>query len=195
MRSCSLQPTTVLLGRPREASALGVAAIRNTTALYREPQKRLNPQWVNGLQQAPEKGLSSPPPRLPCYLLDITRVPSLALGIPLLPIFQSSSSSTLSVAMGHRTPTRWCWANPVVRGMPPVGSSNAYEARQRLIQIRLTVIGPGRHRLSWPGWKTRVNIDNVLDEGFRIGRRGWRMNSMVKDQTNKAELWCLLRQS
>jgi hypothetical protein len=117
-RSCLLQPTTVLLGRPREASALGVAAIRNTTALYREPQKRLNPQWVNGLQQAPEKGLSSPPPRLSCYLLDITRVPSLALGIPLLPTFWSSSSSTLSVAMGHRTPTRWCWANPVVRGMP-----------------------------------------------------------------------------
>jgi hypothetical protein len=34
----------------------------------------------------------------------------------------------------------------------------------------------------------RVNLDNVLDEGLRIGGRGRRMNSNVKDQTNKAKL-------
>jgi hypothetical protein len=33
-----------------------------------------------------------------------------------------------------------------------------------------------------------VVLDNVLDEGLRIGRRGRRMNSKVKDQTNKAKL-------
>jgi hypothetical protein len=31
---------------------------------------------------------------------------------------------------------------------------------------------------------TRVNSENVLDEGLRIGGRGRRMNSKVKDQTN-----------
>jgi hypothetical protein len=34
----------------------------------------------------------------------------------------------------------------------------------------------------------RVNLDNVLDEGLRIGGRGRRMNSKVKDQTNKDKL-------
>jgi hypothetical protein len=40
-----------------------------------------------------------------------------------------------------------------------------------------------------------VNLDNVLDEGLRIGGRGYRMNSKVKTQTNKAKLVVLLRQS
>jgi hypothetical protein len=35
---------------------------------------------------------------------------------------------------------------------------------------------------------TRVNLDNVLDEGLRIGGRGRWMNLKVKDQTNKAKL-------
>jgi hypothetical protein len=35
---------------------------------------------------------------------------------------------------------------------------------------------------------TRINLGNVLDEGLRIGGRGRRMNSKVKDQTNKAKL-------
>jgi hypothetical protein len=34
----------------------------------------------------------------------------------------------------------------------------------------------------------RVNLANVLDEGFRIGGRGHRMKSKVKIQTNKAKL-------
>jgi hypothetical protein len=34
----------------------------------------------------------------------------------------------------------------------------------------------------------RVNLDNVLDEGLRIGGRERRMNSKVKDQTNKTKL-------
>jgi hypothetical protein len=33
---------------------------------------------------------------------------------------------------------------------------------------------------------TRVNSANVLDEGLRIGGIGCRMNSKVKDQSNKA---------
>jgi hypothetical protein len=41
----------------------------------------------------------------------------------------------------------------------------------------------------------RVNLNNVLDEGLRIGGRGRRINSKVKDQTNKAKLVMLLRQS
>jgi hypothetical protein len=31
---------------------------------------------------------------------------------------------------------------------------------------------------------SRVNSANVLDEGLRIGGKGHRMNSNVKDQTN-----------
>jgi hypothetical protein len=42
---------------------------------------------------------------------------------------------------------------------------------------------------------TRVKLGNVLDEGLRIVGRGHRMNSKVKDQTNKAKLVMLLRQS
>jgi hypothetical protein len=34
----------------------------------------------------------------------------------------------------------------------------------------------------------RVNLDNVLNEGLKIGGRGCRMNSKVNDQTNKAKL-------
>jgi hypothetical protein len=41
---------------------------------------------------------------------------------------------------------------------------------------------------------TRINTANVLDEGLRIGERGRRMNSKVKDQANKAKLVILLRQ-
>jgi hypothetical protein len=41
----------------------------------------------------------------------------------------------------------------------------------------------------------RVNLNNVLDEGLRIGGTGRRINSKVKDQTNKAKLVMLLRQS
>jgi hypothetical protein len=33
----------------------------------------------------------------------------------------------------------------------------------------------------------RVNLGNVLDEGLRIGGRGRRMNSKVKDQTKQGE--------
>jgi hypothetical protein len=35
---------------------------------------------------------------------------------------------------------------------------------------------------------TRVNSENVLDEGLRIGERWRQMNSKVKIQTNKAKL-------
>jgi hypothetical protein len=38
------------------------------------------------------------------------------------------------------------------------------------------------------GMVTRVDLSNLLDEGLRIGGRGRRMNSKVKDQTNKAKL-------
>jgi hypothetical protein len=41
----------------------------------------------------------------------------------------------------------------------------------------------------------RIDLDNVLDEGLRIGGRGCRINSKVKDQTNKAKLAILLRGS
>jgi hypothetical protein len=41
----------------------------------------------------------------------------------------------------------------------------------------------------------RVNLDNVLDEGLRIGGIQHQMNSKVKDQTNKEKLVMLLRQS
>jgi hypothetical protein len=41
----------------------------------------------------------------------------------------------------------------------------------------------------------RVNLGNVLDEELRIGGRGRRRNSKVKDQTNKVKLAILLRQS
>jgi hypothetical protein len=41
----------------------------------------------------------------------------------------------------------------------------------------------------------RFNLGNVLDERVRIEGRGRRMNSKVKDQTNKAKLVMLLRQS
>jgi hypothetical protein len=41
----------------------------------------------------------------------------------------------------------------------------------------------------------RVNLDNVPNEGLRIEERGRRMNSKLKDQTNKAKLAMLLRQS
>jgi hypothetical protein len=34
----------------------------------------------------------------------------------------------------------------------------------------------------------RVNSENVLDEGLRIGGRGIQMNSKLKIQTNKAKL-------
>jgi hypothetical protein len=42
---------------------------------------------------------------------------------------------------------------------------------------------------------TKVNLDNVLDEGIKIGGRGHQMNSKVKYQTNRAKLVVLLRQS
>jgi hypothetical protein len=41
---------------------------------------------------------------------------------------------------------------------------------------------------------TRVNLGNILDEGLRIGGKGRRMNSKVKDQIKKAKLVMLLRQ-
>jgi hypothetical protein len=34
----------------------------------------------------------------------------------------------------------------------------------------------------------RVNLDNIPDEGLRIGKKGRRVNSKVKDQTNKTKL-------
>jgi hypothetical protein len=34
----------------------------------------------------------------------------------------------------------------------------------------------------------RVSLDNLLDKGLRIGGIGHRMNSKVKDQTNKTKL-------
>jgi hypothetical protein len=34
----------------------------------------------------------------------------------------------------------------------------------------------------------RVELDNVLDEGLRIGGRGRQMNSKVRIQTNKAKI-------
>jgi hypothetical protein len=43
-----------------------------------------------------------------------------------------------------------------------------------------------RHNAQMP--LTRVELDNVLDEGLRIRRRGRRINSKVKIQINKAKL-------
>jgi hypothetical protein len=41
--------------------------------------------------------------------------------------------------------------------------------------------------MAYSSGATRVNLANVLDGGLRIMRRGRRMNSKVKVQTNKAK--------
>jgi hypothetical protein len=49
--------------------------------------------------------------------------------------------------------------------------------------MRMVAVGKVGHRQV-----TTVNSANILDEELRIGGRGRRMKSKVKDQTNKAKL-------